>query len=1079
MPKRSVHKVLVLGSGPITIGQAAEFDYAGTQACLALKEENVHVVLVNNNPATIMTDEEVADTLYLEPLTVAAVTAIIAKERPDGLLASTGGQTGLNLAIALNREGVLKRYGVKLLGTPIRSIEQSEDREMFKKEMQRIGEPVAASTIAHTIEEAVAFADEAGYPLIVRPAYTLGGAGGGIADDEGELKQIVRRGLQASPIGQVLVEQSMQGWKEIEFEVMRDDDDTCITVCSMENVDPVGIHTGDSIVVAPTQTLNGQQHERLRRSALRVIRALGVVGGCNIQFALHPETERYAIIEVNPRVSRSSALASKVTGYPIARIAAKLSLGLRLDECRNPLTGDTSASFEPVLDYVAVKLPRWPFDKFPQGDRLLGTQMKATGEVMALERNLEGALMKAIRSLDIDQYGLLQSKHRTLADHVLRERLQEADDERLFLLGEAFRRGWTVAHVHDLTAIEPFFLHKIERLTQWEERLAATPWEKATSEMVQEAKQLGFTDTHLADLFTVPVTTLRARWTPSDNRPRYKSVDTCAAEFVAETPYFYSTWQGEDEVPVAEEEKEKVLVVGSGPIRIGQGIEFDYCSVHGVKALKQLGITAVVINNNPETVSTDYATADRLYFEPLTADDVIAVAEKERVSGVLLQYGGQTAVKLVAALEAHGLPVLGTCQEAIDQVEDRDRFYTLLKRLSIPHIPGITVTDKNLVYEAAEQLGFPLLLRPSYVIGGQGMHIIRSATQLEQLLETEDAFHPDAYPLLLDRYFEGTEIEVDAVTDGQDVTIPLLIEHVEKAGVHSGDSTAFLPAVDVADDFKQKIVYYTERIARALPHKGLLNIQFVIWNDQVYVLEVNPRASRTAPIVSKVTGHPLLLWATQVQLGEPLAQVAPLGLLPQPNGYAVKAPVFSTAKLPGIDAAIGPNMQSTGEVIGLGATAMEAMAKVLPWSVPGLTDDLWADSQEQEILLSLCDSKKQTALPVLQRLVQKGFRLIATPGTAAALRENGVTVRMCTWKEAKEALAQDRIKAVINTPTQSGEQSREGFQLREQALQYNIPLFLSLDMLEWSLRVAEHPPVRTAYTLEEFHQLSTAQASIV
>lgn len=1080
MPKRSVHKVLVLGSGPITIGQAAEFDYAGTQACLALKEENVHVVLVNNNPATIMTDEEVADTLYLEPLTVSSVTSIIEEERPDGLLATTGGQTGLNLAIALNREGVLKRYGVELLGTPIRSIEQSEDREMFKKMMQRIGEPIAASTIAHTIEEAVAFAAKVGFPLIVRPAYTLGGAGGGIADHEAELKQIVRQGLQASPIGQVLVEQSMQGWKEIEFEVMRDTSDTCITVCGMENIDPVGIHTGDSIVVAPTQTLSRRQYECLRRSALKVIRALGVVGGCNIQFALHPETERYAIIEVNPRVSRSSALASKVTGYPIARIAAKLSLGLRLDECRNPMTGDTSASFEPALDYVAVKLPRWPFDKFPQGNRLLGTQMKATGEVMALERNFEGALMKAIRSLDIDQYGLLQSKHRALVDHVLRTRLQKADDERLFLLGEAFRRGWTADYIHDLTAIDLFFLHKIGRLAEWEERLATTPWEEVTFEMVQEAKRLGFTDAHLADLFTVPVSTLRARWAQSDHRPCYKSVDTCAAEFVAETPYFYSTWQGEDEVPVTREEKEKVLVVGSGPIRIGQGIEFDYCSVHGVKALKQLGITAVVINNNPETVSTDYATADRLYFEPLTADDVIAVAEKEQVNGVLLQYGGQTAVKLVRALEAHGLPVLGTCQEAIDQVEDRDRFYTLLKRLSIPHIPGITVTDKNLVYVAAERLGFPLLLRPSYVIGGQGMHIIRSASQLEQLLETEDAFHPDPYPLLLDRYFEGTEIEVDAVTDGEDITIPLLIQHVEKAGVHSGDSTAFLPAVDVADDFKQKIVCYTERIARALPHKGLLNIQFVIWEGQVYVLEVNPRASRTAPIVSKVTGHPLLLWATQVQLGEPLARVAPLGLLPQPNRYAVKAPVFSTAKLPGIDAAVGPNMQSTGEVIGLGVTAAEAMAKVLPWTVPGLTDKLWSeDSQGQEILLSLCDSKKQTALPVLQRLVQKGFHLIATPGTAVALRENGMTVRTCYWEEAKEAIAQGRIKAVINIPTQSGERSRAGFQLREQALQYNVPLFLSLEMLEWSLRVAEQSPVRTAYTLAEFHQLSTVEASTI
>ena len=1078
MPKQPhIQKVLVIGSGPITIGQAAEFDYAGTQACLALKEEQIHVVLVNNNPATIMTDEEVADTLYLEPLTVESVTKIIARERPDGLLATTGGQTGLNLAIALNKAGVLQRYGVQLLGTPIRTIENSEDREMFKNMMEQIGEPVPASIIARDMETALSFAGETGYPLIVRPAYTLGGSGGGIARDEEQLRQIVRRGLKASPIHQVLVEQSIKGWKEIEYEVMRDVNDTCITVCNMENVDPVGIHTGDSVVVAPSQTLTDQQHQMLRSSALKVIRSLGVVGGCNIQFALHPETGEYAIIEVNPRVSRSSALASKVTGYPIARIAAKLSVGLHLDECVNPVTGHTYASFEPAVDYIAVKLPRWPFDKFPQGDRVLGTQMKATGEVMALERTFEAALMKAVRSLDVGQYGLLQPEHEALPDDVLQHRLECADDERLFLLGEAFRRGWSLEDVHRLTDIDPFFLFKLRTLVQTEQQLKQTAWQDVTGEELRKAKRLGFTATHLAGLFGVPAQAVRKRCEQAGFKPGYKCVDTCAAEFVAETPYFYSTWSGTDEVPV-DAQGEKVLVAGSGPIRIGQGIEFDYCSVHGVKALKQMGIPSVVVNNNPETVSTDYATADRLYFEPLTADDVVAVARKEQVRGVLLQYGGQTAVKLVAELEAAGLPVLGTCREAIDLVEDRDRFYTLLQQLGIPHIPGVAVQNDHVLLEAAEQLGYPLLLRPSYVIGGQGMHIVHASEQLTALLKRE-AFAPQAYPLLLDRYLEGTEIEVDAVTDGRDVTIPLLIEHVERAGVHSGDSMAFFPAVDVSKVVQQQIVDYTERIARALPHKGMLNIQFVVWRGRVYVLEVNPRASRTAPVVSKVTGHPVLLWATEVQLGKRLSDVAPLGLLPRPAGCAVKAPVFSTAKLPGVDAAVGPNMQSTGEVIGLGSTAVEAMAKVLPWSVPGYTDGVWDDACGKRVLISIGDSKKEAALPLLKRLAKKGMDLLATPGTAETLRQNGLHVHTCTWAEAREAVKAERVKAVVNIPTRSGEQTRDGFKLRETALQYNVPLFLTLEAVEWSLKVAANRPPDTVYSLKEFYGLSQSTASPV
>lgn len=1076
MPKQpALGKVLVIGSGPITIGQAAEFDYAGTQACLALKEEGIHVVLVNNNPATIMTDEEVADTLYLEPLTPDVVADVIAKERPDGILATTGGQTGLNIAVALEKAGIFSKYGVQLLGTTVATIERSEDREKFKAAMERIGEPVPESTIARTVEEAVAFAARSGYPLIVRPAYTLGGSGGGIADSEKDLVKVVRRGLQASPIGQVLVEQSIKGWKEIEFEVMRDANDTCIVVCHMENVDPVGIHTGDSIVVAPSQTLTDEQLHQLRRAALKVIRALGVVGGCNIQFALHPETGEYAIIEVNPRVSRSSALASKATGYPIARIAAKLAVGLKLDECLNPVTGRTTASFEPVVDYVVVKLPRWPFDKFPQGDRSLGTQMKATGEVMALDRNLEGALLKAVRSLDTGQYGLLTPSAAKYSGDALREQLEQANDQRLFLLAEAFNRQWSLDDVRRLTGIDPFFLYKIKRLVDLENELSRTPWDEVAVSLFREAKERGFSDAHLARLCGVSQSEVEKRRKAWVGAPRFKCVDTCAGEFPAATPYFYATWQGEDEVSVTNGGK-KVLVVGSGPIRIGQGIEFDYCSVHGVKALKRLGITAVVVNNNPETVSTDYATADRLYFEPLTADDVVAVAEKEQVDGVLVQYGGQTAIQLVDALEERGIPLLGTNREAIATVEDRAQFYALLQRLHIPHIPGETVGDTSKVFEVAAALGYPLLIRPSYVIGGQGMHIVYTPEQLERLLR-EDVFHPSAFPLLLDRYVEGIEVEVDAVTDGKDVVIPLLIEHVEKAGVHSGDSFAFFPAVRLSPHVERQVVDYTERIARALTHRGMLNIQFVVSGDQVYVLEVNPRASRTAPVVSKVSGHPVLLWATQVQLGKRLADVAPLGLLPKPPGFAVKGPVFSTTKLPGVDAAVGPNMQSTGEVIGLGSTPEEALAKVLQWSIQGYTSDLWKENAGRAVLLSIGDAKKADTLPVVAQLAARGVSFYATPGTAYALKKSGYRVTACSWPEAFGLVSRQAVDAVINIPTVSGEGHRDGFQLRQHCLLYGVPLFLSLEVLRWSLAAAAKQVRGQLYSLDEFRQLSVGKVA--
>lgn len=1106
MPKRTMlQKVLVIGSGPITIGQAAEFDYAGTQACLALKEEGVHVVLVNNNPATIMTDEGVADTLYLEPLTVESVTAIIARERPDGLIASTGGQTGLNLALGLAKSGVLDQYEVELLGTPLASIEKSENREQFKREMLRIGEPVPESTAARNVGDAERFAAEIGFPLIVRPAFTLGGAGGGTAANREELQQLVRRGIQMSPIQQVLVEQSIKGWKEIEYEVIRDANDTCIVVCTMENVDPVGIHTGDSIVVAPVQTMSYAQEQMLRHAAVKVIRTLGVVGGCNIQFGFNPATSQYAIIEVNPRVSRSSALASKATGYPIARVAAKLALGYRLDEVVNPLTGATDGSTEPVLDYVVVKLPRWPFDKFPQGDRQLGTQMKATGEVMALDRNFEGALMKAIRSLDTGRYGLLEAGTDSLSDAALRRRLAQADDERLFLLGEAFARGWSLDDVHDLTLIDPFFLFKVERLVRLERQLAATPWKELPQELLHEAKRYAFCDTHLATLCGVPVDTVRARWQQWGWQPAFKSVDSCAAQYAAQSPYFYATWDGVDEVVVtgttkaieaapaanggdatgakdedaanaadvafvesaaavgAESKRQKkVLVVGSGPIRIGQGIEFDYCSVHGVKALQQLGVRAVVVNNNPETVSTDYVTADRLYFEPLTIDDVLAVAEKERVDSVIVQYGGQTAIQLTTALEANGLTVLGTSAETIARVEDREQFYTMLRQLAIPHIVGETAACAADVLPIAAELGYPLLVRPSYVIGGQGMQIVHSEGQLRHLLQRE-SYQPSAYPLLCDRYVEGEEIEIDVVTDGCDVAIPLFIRQVEKAGVHSGDSIAFFGAEGIAESVQRDIVTYTENIARALQHKGVLNIQFVVDGDTVYVLEVNARASRTVPLVSKVTGYPILLWATRVQLGEKLADFAPCGLLKEPRGFAVKAPVFSAEKLRGIDAAPSPNMRSTGEVIGLGATPEEAFGKAVPE-----VRALWDGDGATGVLFSVCDSKKAALVPFAQQLHDRGVPLFATAGTATALRAHGLKVTACSLEEALGHIAAARIRAVVNVPTQGGEADRAGFRLREQCLLHGVPLFYSLETLAWSLRVPQEQTAPRVSSLAQF-----------
>lgn len=904
--RKEIKKVLVIGSGPIVIGQAAEFDYAGTQACLALKEEGIEVVLVNNNPATIMTDSTIADQIYIEPLTVETLETIIQKERPDGMIGTLGGQTGLNLSVDLKEQGILDRYGVELLGTSVDSIKKGEDRDLFRSLMLQIGEPIPESKIVTSYEEGVAFVKEIGYPVIIRPAYTLGGSGGGFATNAEELDDVLNRGLKQSPIGQVLIERSIKGWKEIEYEVMRDANDTCIIVCNMENMDPVGVHTGDSIVVAPSQTLSDVQYQLLRRASLKVIRSLGIIGGCNIQFALDPHSSRYYIIEVNPRVSRSSALASKATGYPIARMATKCAIGYHLDELLNPITGNTYASFEPALDYIVVKLPRFPFDKFSEAERTLGTQMKATGEVMAIDRTFEGALNKGLRSLELKNIDLRYPLVERMTDDALRQHCLEPTDLRLFCIAEAYRRGWRTEQLQDWTQIDPWFLEKIRKIVTLEQRLETYTWSTLPSELLKQAKTISMSDALLAHLFQVREADVRQRRQQLGMKPGYKLVDTCAAEFDAVTPYYYSTWKGVDEVHVTQDQK-KVLVIGSGPIRIGQGIEFDYCSVQATIALKEKGYQAIVVNNNPETVSTDYSVADRLYFEPLTTEDLLHVIEKEGVEGVLVQFGGQTAINLAQDLKEAGVHVYGTSVEAIDQLEDRESFYQLLERLNIPHIRGKIAHQANELEQAAQELGFPLLVRPSYVIGGQAMHIFHQASELARYMEQiQQHTQAKSWPLLVDQYLPGKECELDAICDGATVLIPGIFEHVERAGVHSGDSVTVFPPLTLSDKEKETMCSYAKAITKAAGVVGIMNIQFVIRENTVYVLEVNPRASRTVPIMSKVTGVPMVAHAVNVQLGTTLSQLCTAQeLLPEPTYYAVKAPVFSNHKLSGVDPALG------------------------------------------------------------------------------------------------------------------------------------------------------------------------------
>ncbi|MFC4320674.1 carbamoyl phosphate synthase large subunit [Litchfieldia salsa] len=924
MPKNTtIQSILVIGSGPIVIGQAAEFDYSGTQGCRALKEEGYKVILVNNNPATIMTDEVNADVVYFEPLTVTSLEKIIQKEKPDGLIGTLGGQTGLTLTFQLHEAGVLSKYNVKLLGTPIDSIKKGEDREEFRQLMNDLEEPVPESQIVHTVDEALLFAEEVGFPLIIRPAYTLGGSGGGIAETLDEYKDFVKGGLDESPITQCLIERSIAGFKEIEYEVMRDQNDTCITICNMENIDPVGVHTGDSIVVAPSQTLTDVEYQMLRSASIKIISALGIIGGCNIQFALDPTSKKYYLIEVNPRVSRSSALASKATGYPIAKIAAKLAVGYTLDEIINPVTGGTYASFEPALDYVVVKFPRFPFDKFPAAEQTLGTQMKATGEVMAIDTNLERAIQKAVSSLESDNVGISLKKITMKSDQELLALMKKGSESRFFAIIELLRRGIATDVIHEESAIDLFFLNSFQSIVQVESELKAKKLDEIDVDFMEVVKEKGFTDGYIATLLNESEFDVRAKRKALGVIPSYRMVDTCAAEFQSQTPYFYSSYFGKSEVEPSD--NEKVLIIGSGPIRIGQGIEFDYSSVHGILALQEEGYETILINNNPETVSTDFEIADRLYFEPLTLEDVLNVIEAENVSKVLVQYGGQTAINLAKDLEKAGLTLLGITSDVIDQLEDRDRFYQLLEGIEVPHLPGKIAMNQEELITMAKELGFPILIRPSYVIGGKGMVVMNDESELVTFMEKQIEI---GFPILIDAYAPGMEFEIDLIADGKSILIPTIVEHVEKAGVHSGDSHAILPAVSLGDHHKKLIEEYAQKITNSLDFVGLMNIQFVYHNDKIFVLEVNPRASRTVPVVSKVTGIPMVQLATKLLLGNSLQQlVTKTGLLDDPPFFTAKFPVFSSHKIGG-DPLVGPEMKSTGEGISIAETVEEAFIKV-------------------------------------------------------------------------------------------------------------------------------------------------------
>ncbi|MBE6093538.1 MAG: carbamoyl-phosphate synthase large subunit [Selenomonas ruminantium] len=1049
MPKKeNLKKVMVIGSGPIIIGQAAEFDYAGSQACRALKEEGLEVVLVNSNPATIMTDTHIADRVYIEPLTPEFLAEIIAKEKPDGLLATLGGQAGLNLAVQLAERGVLKEHGVELLGTPLSAIKQAEDRELFKETMEKLGEPIPESTIVEDVPSAVEFANGIGYPVIVRPAYTMGGTGGGIAENEEELIDIVIKGLNYSLIGQVLIERSVAGWKEIEYEVMRDGNDNCITVCNMENFDPVGVHTGDSIVVAPSQTLTDHEYQMLRSASLRIIRELGIEGGCNAQYALDPNSNRYYVIEVNPRVSRSSALASKATGYPIAKVSAKIAIGYTLDEITNAVTQKTKACFEPSLDYCVVKFPRWPFDKFVYADKTLGTQMKATGEVMSIDRHFEGAILKAVRSLEIGVHRLSMPKMAAWDDARVKKNLNRINDERIFVIAEALRRGIaTVDEIHAITKVDKWFINKINNIAQVENQLGSEP---LTPSLMLAAKNVGLADVSIAEITGKSMDEIRTTRKSMGVMPCYKMVDTCAAEFEAATPYYYSTFRAEqDEVTVSN--KRKVIVLGSGPIRIGQGVEFDYCSVHSVWALKEMGIEAIIINNNPETVSTDFDISDRLYFEPLTTEDVLNIIDKEKPEGVIVQFGGQTAINLAASLQKAGVKVFGTSVDDIDRAEDRERFDEVLTQTQIPRPRGLSVTNLEDAISGAERIGYPVMVRPSYVLGGRAMEIVYNEAELRDYMSRAVKVTPD-HPVLVDRYMQGTEVEVDAISDGMDVLIPGIMEHVERAGVHSGDSIAVYPPRTLSSKVLYTIIDYTKRLAVALHVKGLLNIQFVVVNDEVFIIEVNPRSSRTVPFLSKVTDVKMVNLATRIALGASLKEVSErTGLVPPKPYVAVKAPVFSFAKMTDVDIALGPEMKSTGEVMGIDYHYARALYKAIVGSGINVPT-------KGCVLFTVADKDKEEMKQLAKAFADLDFQIAATEGTAKAIKSMGIDVEVVGKVHERssdiiEKIKTGKIHMVINTLTQGKHSVKDGFKIRRATVEHGIACLTSLDTAWEVMRV--------------------------
>ena len=1051
MKRTDIKTILVIGSGPIIIGQAAEFDYAGTQACLALREEGYSVILINSNPATIMTDVEIADKVYIEPISLEFVSHIIRKERPDALLPTLGGQTGLNMAVELQNSGILEECKVEVLGTKLSAINQAEDRDLFRNLMNELNEPVPDSDIVNTVQAALEFAHNIGYPVIVRPAFTMGGTGGGIANNDDELKEITSFGLKYSPVRQCLIERSIAGYKEIEYEVMRDKNDNAIVVCNMENIDAVGVHTGDSIVVAPSQTLSDREYQMLRNSSLKIIRALGIEGGCNVQLALDPHSYNYYIIEVNPRVSRSSALASKATGYPIAKIAAKIAVGLTLDEIMNPVTGTSYACFEPALDYVVTKFPRFPFDKFETADRRLSTQMKATGEVMAIGRNFEESLQKAIRSLEtgLRHIGLKSKDAAALTDEEIERRIKVCDDERLFIIGDALRRGYDWEKIVEWSKIDKFFIWKIKKLVDFEKIISENKFNK---EILLDAKRLGFSDMNIGHLWGISQHEVFNFRKENNVMPVYKMVDTCAAEFESETPYFYGTYEEENEsIP---SNKEKIVVLGSGPIRIGQGVEFDYATVHSVWAIKELGYEAIIINNNPETVSTDFSISDKLYFEPLTEEDVMNIIELEKPKGVVVQFGGQTAINLADKLEAHGVKILGTTLEDLDRAENRNKFEAALQEMGIPQPLGKTCFTKEEALVIANEIGFPVLVRPSYVLGGRAMEIVYDDAELAHYM-TNAVKENSEHPILIDRYLTGKEVEVDAISDGETVVIPGIMEHIERAGVHSGDSIAVYPPQNITEKQIATLVDYTERLAKGLNIIGLMNIQYVLFEGEVYVIEVNPRSSRTVPFLSKITEIPMAKLATKAILGKKLKDLGyKNGLAPVKEGVFVKVPVFSFSKLTRVDISLGPEMKSTGEVMGKDSTLEKALYK-------GLIGSGRKVPLHGSILFTVADKHKPEACELARRFQEIGFQIWATEGTSKYFEENGVRTKIGYKIEENpeinliDLIQTGKVQYIVNTMTKGKQSERDGFQIRRTSVENGVPCLTSMDTVEAILKVIE------------------------